>query len=309
MKYIGTWRNGRPSGHGACEFQNVENPRKFKNAWGTWRNGVLSGACRIELVDGGSYHGCIDVNGDKSGAGKYTFPYVENAHSWEVESESEASDGENESDSDLSGFNFDSEDDESGAEELGEDDDKYLWGMKAREDASRSKEKDVVDDYNEHNDGGIQRRVWDLHDSYSLAEKFPFSTESTEKRREKQNDANSVVTSMKITRWSTYEGTFQNDVYHGHGMLRLADGLSYKGQFDGGKFAGSGFLRYPDSGEYSGMFQKGMRWGDGNMKYKNGDWYDGEWRRGKPHGQGSFFVAVDKQKFVGEFVKGSALGV
>ena len=45
------------------------------------------------------------------------------------------------------------------------------------------------------------------------------------------------------------------------------------------------------------------------MKYKNGDWYDGEWRRGKPHGQGSFFVAVDKQKFVGEFVPGSALGV
>ncbi len=300
VKFTGTWRDGVPFGYGTCHYLNTGNSRKFKSAWGAWRNGSLLGPCRIELTHGGSYHGCIDPEGNKCGAGKFIFPYAREDHEWEAESKDEEEFGD--SDDEASSVMDFGESDDDEVDDIEEPEKELMWGIEAREDVSLAKTDGIADDILD--DGAMPKRIWNLDENFSLREKFPFDDGSKVASDDKHADS---APATKV-QWSTYEGSFEDDAYHGEGILRLADGLSYKGQFQKGKYSGMGFIKYPNGGEYSGEFKDGMRWGDGKMEYENGDWYDGEWRCGKPHGHGSLYIAQSKEKFVGEYVKGKRQG-
>lgn len=87
-----------------------------------------------------------------------------------------------------------------------------------------------------------------------------------------------------------YEGTIQNGLRHGLGILGYPTGELYVGNFYEGKENGFGSL-YDLTGKlvYQGDFENGKMSGKGSFFYSNGDYYEGEVREsGMRHGSGLY---------------------
>ncbi len=87
-----------------------------------------------------------------------------------------------------------------------------------------------------------------------------------------------------------YEGTIQNGLRHGLGILGYPTGELYVGNFYEGKENGFGSL-YDMTGKlvYQGDFENGKMSGKGSFFYSNGDYYEGEVREsGMRHGSGLY---------------------
>lgn len=51
-----------------------------------------------------------------------------------------------------------------------------------------------------------------------------------------------------------YEGTFQNDKFHGTGTMTLANSTIYSGDWVDGMYSGNGILKFADGNVYEGGF-------------------------------------------------------
>ena len=74
-----------------------------------------------------------------------------------------------------------------------------------------------------------------------------------------------------------YKGYFQNDEFHGSGILEMK-GSRYEGNFEEGKYAGRGKAHIKSQNgsiDYEGDFRNGLFDGNGKIKYSNGDTYEG----------------------------------
>ena len=128
----------------------------------------------------------------------------------------------------------------------------------------------------------------------------------------------------------SYEGCFENGLYHDHGRLAWRNGDTYEGEFRLGKRHGQGQYMWRDGRQYTGEFQDNLRHGKGKFAYANstfyegdfvdgkrhgvgrfvfddGSLYDGEWKEGRYHGTGTL-VHSDGKQYTGEFEAGLAHG-
>lgn len=81
-----------------------------------------------------------------------------------------------------------------------------------------------------------------------------------------------------------YDGSFENNIPEGVGMLKFEDGRQYKGQFI-----------------------KGKPHGKGHFSWKNGNTYEGEFFEGKQHGVGNLYIASSGKTFVTKWANGEML--
>lgn len=81
-----------------------------------------------------------------------------------------------------------------------------------------------------------------------------------------------------------YEGQFQNNYKHGHGIECLPTGI-YMGGYVNNKPEGKGTFVSKDGDKYEGEFRAGMKHGKG-IWVSNKHSYNGEWRGNKPNGFG-----------------------
>ena len=85
-----------------------------------------------------------------------------------------------------------------------------------------------------------------------------------------------------------YEGQWQDNVYHGDGVLKQPSGSVYEGQFKGGKRHGYGRLTYASGQVYEGTFACGVLHGRGVMSgSKRAPFeYRGTFQNGRIEGSG-----------------------
>jgi hypothetical protein len=111
-----------------------------------------------------------------------------------------------------------------------------------------------------------------------------------------------------------YQGHFLDDIKHGLGVYRhadgkrvfdgryvmgqrvdgsmnYADGSVYKGQWYSGKRHGRGVYKFCDGSSYKGEFLHDCMQGAGELTWPDGGRYVGEWCKGKRHGVGKEFAA------------------
>jgi hypothetical protein len=106
----------------------------------------------------------------------------------------------------------------------------------------------------------------------------------------------------------TYQGHFLDDVKHGLGVYRHADG---KRVFDGRYVMGQrvdGSMNYADGSVYKGQWYSGKRHGRGVYKFSDGSAYKGEFHQDRIQGAGQL-VWPDGAKYVGEWCQGKRHGV
>lgn len=128
-----------------------------------------------------------------------------------------------------------------------------------------------------------------------------------------------------------YEGGFFDNMKHGLGVMKYADGRIYDGMFtldkidgkgrltdtDGTKYwgywsregvpHGRGKKEYPDGKVYDGEFQEGVIAGHGRMTFPDGTWYLGEWSDGLPNGLGMKVDATGDLLFEGLYSNGEPI--
>ncbi|KAH3767384.1 2-isopropylmalate synthase [Pelomyxa schiedti] len=130
-------------------------------------------------------------------------------------------------------------------------------------------------------------------------------TEATESAAAKLDKAIVMVT--------VYEGEWNNNQMHGHGMWRLpGTGTIYCGELDHDVMSGTGRMligdnstRYHDpGGSYVGGMKDDVFHGEGVRLWSNGDRYQGSWDDGKEHGNGTKRWARDGSSFTGVWERG-----
>jgi hypothetical protein len=91
-------------------------------------------------------------------------------------------------------------------------------------------------------------------------------------------------TSVKGT---VYQGEFDSNIPHGHGVVQYTDGTEFKGQFQNGKKHGLGILMNPTTNEQTfGSWSNGVLIGPGkviNAQFQTVEFCT--WENGEKHGQ------------------------
>lgn len=91
------------------------------------------------------------------------------------------------------------------------------------------------------------------------------------------------------SRDSSYEGQWETDAQHGHGVQKWSDGRTYHGQFVRGRFSGSGRMFWHmrrEQAVYEGQYVEDQKHGYGKLTWPDGCSYIGDWVEGKRHGHG-----------------------
>ena len=86
---------------------------------------------------------------------------------------------------------------------------------------------------------------------------------------------------MSFPDGSIFEGDFNMNEIHGHGVYLYADRRKYNGELVNGMMHGRGHLINPDGTQYIGEFQLDKRHGQGKFIWYKGREYEGGWVRGK----------------------------
>jgi len=87
-----------------------------------------------------------------------------------------------------------------------------------------------------------------------------------------------------VGEWKRFESVVKR---HGKGVFTCND-FTYEGCFEDDLFHGRGTLKNIDGSQYTGDFCRGTINGKGEMRFIDGSIYDGQWRDGKMHGLGTF---------------------
>lgn len=116
----------------------------------------------------------------------------------------------------------------------------------------------------------------------------------------KQDNQESKSVLKNVDQNYEYNGTCNNGVFHGSGVLKYSDGGIYDGEFRNGRRHGNGTIIYPKSNEkgklmYTGEWEDDMESGIGKQEYQEVNAYDqisieGEFKRGLPNGNVTIFM-------------------
>ena len=91
-----------------------------------------------------------------------------------------------------------------------------------------------------------------------------------------------------------YEGTWDEGMKSGHGLLTQRSGESYKGSFFSDQIEGEGVYQFVDGTVYTGTWKDGKQNGQCRMDSPAGDWEEVNWVNGKRHGDGILYkIAKD----------------
>eukprot|EP00927_Polykrikos_kofoidii_P077277 TRINITY_DN74234_c0_g1_i1.p1 TRINITY_DN74234_c0_g1~~TRINITY_DN74234_c0_g1_i1.p1 ORF type:complete len:537 (-),score=87.32 TRINITY_DN74234_c0_g1_i1:240-1703(-) len=74
-----------------------------------------------------------------------------------------------------------------------------------------------------------------------------------------------------------YEGEWENDLMHGQGSFKWADGSSYEGSFHSGEMHGFGRYEWPEGSAYDGAWVRGQMSGQGQFDSR----FDGSYMNGR----------------------------
>ena len=99
---------------------------------------------------------------------------------------------------------------------------------------------------------------------------------------------------------NSYEGYFENDLFHGQGKYKWGDKKMYVGNWKEGKMNGKGKLTYFDGSYYEGDFVDGLKEGKGKYVWKTNHFYCGEWKNDKQNGFGIYYKNGKKIKGIWE---------
>lgn len=105
----------------------------------------------------------------------------------------------------------------------------------------------------------------------------------------------------------TYEGEFENGLFHGYGVYTFSNKNRYEGQFKSDVMSGDGTMTYNNGNRYVGQFLNGKRNGLGVLTYANGDVYKGEFRDDRRTGEGAYLFS-NGSRYEGEFLDGERHG-
>jgi len=98
-----------------------------------------------------------------------------------------------------------------------------------------------------------------------------------------------------------YKGSFEHNVFQGHGVLEWSSKARYVGEFFNGLYHGEGTFEWPDKAHvYRGQWQFGEMSGKGTLTTSNGAIYTGEFHAGHMEGRGTITFITNDQ-YVGEF--------
>ncbi|RLN50099.1 hypothetical protein BBJ28_00008245 [Nothophytophthora sp. Chile5] len=84
-----------------------------------------------------------------------------------------------------------------------------------------------------------------------------------------------------VTGAESYEGGWDQDQMHGHGVYSFATGAKYDGDFQQSRFHGAGSYRWPDGAHYEGGWHCNRMHGSGNYVDKDGVEWRGRFVNGK----------------------------
>lgn len=99
--------------------------------------------------------------------------------------------------------------------------------------------------------------------------------------------------------WKRFEGVVKR---HGKGEFKTED-FVYEGDFEEDLFHGHGILKYSEGSVYEGEFIHGQITGEGQMVFADNSIYRGQWRNGRMHGIGTF-QTIDGQSWTGAWCHG-----
>lgn len=98
-----------------------------------------------------------------------------------------------------------------------------------------------------------------------------------------------------------YKGSFEHNVFQGHGTLEWSVKARYVGEFFNGLYHGEGTFEWPDKAHvYRGHWQFGEMSGKGTLTTSCGSIYSGEFHAGQMEGRGTITFITNDQ-YVGEF--------
>jgi hypothetical protein len=93
-----------------------------------------------------------------------------------------------------------------------------------------------------------------------------------------------------------YEGYWVEDVIHGHGSYKWADGSSYEGNFIDGQMHGYGRYQWPEGSSFSGMWANNQMSGQGRFDSAfDGDFLQGTFRRNCFQQHNSMWLDVHRE--------------
>jgi hypothetical protein len=138
-------------------------------------------------------------------------------------------------------------------------------------------------------------------------------------RVETDKDGNIVIFKkgeFRMPNGDRYVGETVNDKRQGSGSYYFSNGDTYQGGFENGLFHGYGVMskmpfyenrKHCVGRNYQGFWDKGSRSGHGRYKNGFGDYYDGNFKDDVYDGQGTMFFA-DGSRYIGEWKKGRFSG-
>merc|ERR1719401_2836790 len=98
-----------------------------------------------------------------------------------------------------------------------------------------------------------------------------------------------------------YKGTFEHNVFQGHGVLEWSVKARYVGEFFNGLYHGEGTFEWPDKAHvYRGQWQFGEMSGKGTLTTAGGSIYSGDFHAGHMDGKGTITFITNDQ-YVGQF--------
>jgi hypothetical protein len=104
-----------------------------------------------------------------------------------------------------------------------------------------------------------------------------------------------------------YEGEFENDKKHGHGVLTWPDGRQYTGHFANDDFHGDSIITWADGNKYVGHYANGKKDGQGTIFYSDGSMCIAHFDKGKRLGQCTYVEADGAKKDMQEVHECSTL--
>lgn len=90
---------------------------------------------------------------------------------------------------------------------------------------------------------------------------------------------------LVLHKGGSFEGDWKED-YIVKGTLELQNGYIYEGAFQKNLIHGHGVLKEPNGEIYTGSFNQGKKEGSGTIKFNNGNTYSGSFRNNQIEGRG-----------------------
>ena len=121
----------------------------------------------------------------------------------------------------------------------------------------------------------------------------------------KQTYKQKIVSKKQMSEF--FDGDWENGIFTS-GLWRVQTGDSYNGEFQNWLFHGNGTYIWGDGESYAGEWREGKRHGRGKYVHIDGSVYEGDFINNKEEGNGKKIWGNDEQTYVGEWKNGQVHG-